>query len=357
MVVLRYLKKQCIAAPSPCHRIFHHDYIGGSFIKRTVSSSSLSKDDDRKTVDRLAHDILGKPRFDKDGDSSTMRQRIALSKSITLVESKSNEKRLMADSLLAQLRNDPSSSRRAFRLGIAGPPGVGKSSLIEALALHILELDKNNKNKDSFCPEKIAVLCIDPSSHVTGGSILGDKTRMSRLSYHPNAYVRPSPTSGCLGGLGAYTYDAATLCEFANYELTIIETVGVGQTEVELANCCDLFLLLLAPGGGDELQGSKKGIVEVADFLVVNKADGELNDTARKTANEYKKAIGLLRKPPGWWGSDENDCSHDAKSPPVLLVSARTGVGISELWDEIVKFRRNGEISGYIHKKRILQRR
>lgn len=356
MVVLRCLKKQCIAAPSSYHRIFHHDYIGGRFIKRTVSSSSLSKDDDKKTVDRLAHDILGKPRFDEDGASTTMRQRIALSKSITLVESKSNKKRLMADSLLAQLRNDPSSSSRAFRLGIAGPPGVGKSSLIEALALHILGLDQN-KQTNSFCPEKIAVLCIDPSSHVTGGSILGDKTRMSRLSYHPNAYVRPSPTSGCLGGLGAYTYDAATLCEFANYELTIIETVGVGQTEVELANCCDLFLLLLAPGGGDELQGSKKGIVEVADFLVVNKADGELNDTARKTANEYKKAIGLLRKPSGWWGSDGNDCSHDAKSPPVLLVSARTGVGISELWDEIVKFRRNGEFSGYIHKKRLLQRR
>ena len=140
MVVIRCLKKQCIAAPSSYHRIFHHDYIGGRFIKRTVSSSSLSKDDDddQKTVDRLAHDILGKPRFDEDGASTTMRQRIALSKSITLVESKSNKKRLMADSLLAQLRNDPSSSSRAFRLGIAGPPGVGKSSLIEALALHIL---------------------------------------------------------------------------------------------------------------------------------------------------------------------------------------------------------------------------
>lgn len=297
----------------------------------TTSISSLSEEEEQ-IVDRLAHDILGKQRGD-DGDdyrtsSQTMRQRIALSKSITLVESKSPKRRKMADSLLDRLMKESSKTNRStFRLGICGPPGVGKSTIVEALGLYILGLDKNE------APEKIAVLAIDPSSHITGGSILGDKTRMSKLSYHPNAYVRPSPSSGVLGGLGAYTYDAASLCEFANYTLTIIETVGVGQSEVELAECCDLFLLLLAPGGGDELQGSKKGIVEVADVLLVNKADGEFHDVARKTANEYKKAVGLLRKP-----------------APVLLVSARTGKGIPELWELIKTYIQNG--TSYNEKRR-----
>jgi len=343
----------------------HHQRRIGSIFTTTSCKrgiSSLSEEDD-KTVDRLAHDILGKPRSD-DGDdyktsSQTMRQRIALSKSITLVESKSPKHRKMADSLLDRLMKD-SSNTNTFRLGICGPPGVGKSSIVEALGLYILGLDKNEQ-ENAFCPAKVAVLAIDPSSHVTGGSILGDKTRMSQLSYHSNAYVRPSPSSGVLGGLGAYTYDAASLCEFANYELTIIETVGVGQSEVELAECCDLFLLLLAPGGGDELQGSKKGIVEVADVLVVNKADGELHDVARKTANEYKKAVGLLRKPAGWWGTNKNDhvCSDDRSpaTPPVLLCSARTGLGIPELWDLIKTYRQNGKITGYIDEKRRNQRR
>lgn len=321
----------------------------------SIKSISTLSEDDEKIIDRLAHDILGKQRSeDVDGyrtSSKTMRQRIALSKSITLVESKSPKRRKMADSLLDRLMRE-SSKTNTFRLGICGPPGVGKSSIVEALGLYILGLDKNE------APEKIAVLAIDPSSHVTGGSILGDKTRMSQLSYHPNAYVRPSPSSGVLGGIGAYTYDAASLCEFANYELIIIETVGVGQSEVELAECCDLFLLLLAPGGGDELQGSKKGIVEVADVLVVNKADGELQDVARKTANEYKKAVGLLRKPAGWWGRNKNDLCSDDKSPstpPVLLVSARTGRGIPELWELIKTYSQNGKT--YIDEKRRKQRR
>lgn len=317
----------------------YYDYrrIGNRLLTTTSSISSLSEEDER-IIDRLAHDILGKQRGD-DGDdcrtsSQTMRQRIALSKSITLVESKSPKRRKMADSLLDRLMKESSKTNRStFRLGICGPPGVGKSTIVESLGLHILGLDDENE-----APEKIAVLAIDPSSHVTGGSILGDKTRMCKLSYHPNAYVRPSPSSGVLGGLGAYTYDAVSLCEFANYPLTIIETVGVGQSEIELAECCDLFLLLLAPGGGDELQGSKKGIVEVADVVVVNKADGELLDVARKTANEYKKAVGLLRKP-----------------APVLLVSARTGKGIPELWELIKTYIQNG--TSYIDEKRRNQRR
>ncbi len=360
---------RCSARQHSLNLSHHHRRIGTSFsslLSTHASSRSVSSlsEDDEKLVDRLAHDILCKPRGNIDHDSQTssqtMRQRIALSKSITLVESTSPKRRQMADSLLDQLMKE-SSNTDTFRLGICGPPGVGKSSIVEALGLYILGLDKNEQDEGAFCPEKVAVLAIDPSSHVTGGSILGDKTRMAQLSYHPNAYVRPSPSSGVLGGLGAYTYDAASLCEFAKYGLTIIETVGVGQSEVELAECCDLFLLLLAPGGGDELQGSKKGIVEVADVLVVNKADGELKDVARKTANEYKKAVGLLRKPAGWWGSNKNDqvCSEDKSpvTPPVLLVSAKTSKGIPELWDLIQTYRHNGKITGYIDKKRRNQRR
>ncbi|KAL7460599.1 hypothetical protein ACHAXS_001044 [Conticribra weissflogii] len=279
-----------------------------------------------------------------------MRRRIALSKAITLVESKSANRRLMGDILLDRLRRSTGDkvngsvekSGMPFRLGIAGPPGAGKSTFVEALGLYILGLNENSSNS-VFAPEKLAVLCIDPSSQLTGGSILGDKTRMSNLSHHPRAYVRPSPSTGTLGGLGSYTHDAVSLCEMAGYDLTIVETVGVGQSEVELAECVDMFLLLLAPGGGDELQGSKKGIVEVADVLVVNKADGEYEKVARKTASEYKKAMGLLRKPVGWWA--------------VLLISAKTGYGIEELWQTISKYRQFANSSGYVIEKRKKQNR
>ena len=233
--------------------------------------------------------------------------------------------------------------------------------------MYILGLNKNDtqQNVSSFQPpEKLAVLCIDPSSVRTGGSILGDKTRMSKLSYHPRAYVRPSPSSGTLGGLGSYTYDAASLCELAGYDLTIIETVGVGQSEVELSECCDLFLLMLAPGGGDELQGSKKGIVEVADVLVVNKADGETQTVARRTANEYKKAMGLLRKPADWWGNVQSDVCNVSSiengaptSPPVLLVSAKTSLGLPELWNTIKKYQQYATSSGQLLDKRRKQNR
>lgn len=328
---------------------------------------SLS-DEDKRVIDSLAADILSSD-VDNDIDdgggvgggenrntsSRNMKKRISLSKAITLVESRSPTKRLMADMLLKKLKqteSDTSHTTSSFRLGIAGPPGVGKSSFVEAFGTYILGLrsreDRLN-GKSTFQPNKLAVLCIDPSSHVTGGSILGDKTRMSFLSHHPKAFVRPSPSSGTLGGLGSYTYDAASLCELAGYQLTLIETVGVGQSEVELAECCDLFLLILAPGGGDELQGYKKGIVEVADVLVVNKADGETMTIARKTANDYKSALGLLRKPAEWWGG--------TNLPPVLLVSAKNGTGMKELWDIITNYQQYAESSGLLHKKRRQQNR
>jgi LAO/AO transport system kinase len=333
---------------------------------RLATSSSLPSltNEEESKIDRLAADILSRNNDCKVVDeksnnisSQNISQRISLSKAITLVESKSPRKRLMADMLLERLKQSASdyNSVSSFRLGIAGPPGVGKSTFVEAFGVYVLGMKENEQaNLSSFRPETVAVLCIDPSSHVTGGSILGDKTRMPTLSYHPRAFVRPSPSSGHLGGLGAYTYDAASLCELAGYELTIIETVGVGQSEVELAECCDLFLLMLAPGGGDELQGSKKGIVEVADMLVVNKADGETQTMARKTANEYKKAIGLLRKPSDWWGSSEG-CG--CTTPPVFLVSAKTGYGFEELWDTIVKYRHYVKSSDKLEEKRKRQNR
>jgi len=336
--------------------------------------------EEQSVVDSLVADIRSIDETNVTCDDKRIRQRIALSKAITLVESKSPTRRLMADVLLDRLRQSANvnnakfdNASPSFRLGIAGPPGVGKSTFVEALGLYILGLKKEGANETTsnseFIPEKLAVLCIDPSSHVTGGSILGDKTRMMNLSYHPRAYVRPSPSSGTLGGLGAYTFDAASLCELAGYQLTIVETVGVGQSEVELAECCDLFLLLLAPGGGDELQGSKKGIVEVADVLVVNKADGDLKAVARKTAGEYKKAMGLLRKPVGWWGGSQakgSECEtkggHSTSrgqpaAPPVLLVSAKTGFGIPELFNTIVSYKNYAQTSGYLEEKRRKQNR
>ncbi|KAL3782236.1 hypothetical protein ACHAW5_003945 [Stephanodiscus triporus] len=329
---------------------------GGRRSRRTSSSLPSLTGEEESTIERLAADILSRNNcsvIDNDDISS----RISLSKAITLVESKSPRKRLMADTLLERLKQSASdlNSVSSFRLGVAGPPGVGKSTFVEAFGMYVLGMkEKEQAITASFRPEKVAVLCIDPSSHVTGGSVLGDKTRMSSLSHHPRAFVRPSPSSGHLGGLGSYTYDAASLCELAGYQLTIIETVGVGQSEIELAECCDLLLLMLAPGGGDELQGTKKGIVEVADMLVVNKADGEAQTMARKTANEYKSAMRLLRrKPSGWWGGSDQ-CGN--QGTPVLLVSAKTGYGLEELWHTIIKYQQYVTSSGFLLEKRRRQK-
>lgn len=236
--------------------------------------------------------------------------RRALARAITLVESGREDHRARALQLIATLGQE----RQALRLGLSGTPGVGKSSFIEAFGLMLTGQGL-----------KVAVLAVDPSSARTGGSILGDKTRMERLSRDPNAFIRPSPSRAELGGVARRTREAVALCEAAGFDVVLIETVGVGQSETVVAQLCDIFLLLLAPAGGDELQGVKRGIMEMADLLLVNKADGALLSTANRTLAEYAGALRLLRHRP-----------QDPEGyPSALTVSAMTGHGLTEAWDAI----------------------
>jgi LAO/AO transport system kinase len=235
--------------------------------------------------------------------------RRALAQAITLVESTRSDHRARARQLITTLQPD---SGRAMRIGLSGPPGAGKSTLIEALGSHVVDAG-----------QRVAVLAIDPSSSTTGGSVLGDKTRMSELTRHPAAFIRPSPSSGIIGGVARGTREAMLLCEVAGFDVVIVETVGVGQSEVAVADMVDLFVLVTAPAGGDDLQGIKRGIVELADLIVVNKADGELLPSARRAQSDLRHALQILRpKRPGW-------------VVDVRTCSALTGEGVPELWDAI----------------------
>jgi LAO/AO transport system kinase len=260
-------------------------------------------------------------------------ERRALAQAITLVESTRADHRALADDLLASLLPD---TGNAVRLGITGVPGVGKSTFIEAFGLHLIAQGL-----------RVAVLAIDPTSQRTGGSILGDKTRMELLSRDPRAFIRPSPAGGTLGGVARRTREAMLLVEAAGFDVVIVETVGVGQSETAVADMVDLFLLLLPPAGGDELQGIKKGIVELADMIVVNKADGELATAARHAEAEYRHALSLLRPVNPLW------------RVPVLSCSALMGRGIDAIWDQIGDYRRllGAEGSGDIARRRAEQAR
>jgi len=288
-----------------------------------------------------------------------LQKRVALSRAITLIESQSPTHMQQADLLLnhvVKLRGEKSThvsgngdesdimeqKGKAFRVGIAGAPGSGKSSLIESLGTHILDnCYQGDDGKCSFTPEKIAVVCIDPSSSITGGSILGDKTRMMELSRHPRAFVRPSPSKGVLGGLSSYTNDVVSLCEAAGYELVLVETVGLGQSEVDVSQAVDMLVLIVSPGGGDGLQGAKKGILEVADMLVVNKADGPLLSAARVTAADYKGATHFFKSRMEGW-----------ETPPVLLASAETKDGLEAVWKEICRYRKIAIHNNVLRQKR-----
>ncbi|ABD56374.1 LAO/AO transport system ATPase [Jannaschia sp. CCS1] len=230
---------------------------------------------------------------------------------MTLVESTRSDHQAQAADLLERLRG---LNRQALRIGLSGTPGVGKSTFIEAFGMALVRAGL-----------RVAVLAVDPSSARSGGSILGDKTRMDLLSREPRAFIRPSPSSAALGGVARRTREAIALCEAANFDMVLIETVGVGQSETMVAQMCDLFVLLLAPAGGDELQGVKRGIMEMADLILINKADGDLKATATRTVADYAGALRLLRKRP----QDPKDF------PKALAVSAVEGRGLEQAWDEM----------------------
>ncbi len=270
--------------------------------------------------------------------SSTLAARLlqgdrrALAQSITLTESTRRDHR--ADALAIADEIAPAVGR-AFRIGITGTPGVGKSTLIEAFGLHL-------------CRDlglSVAVLAVDPSSSRTGGSILGDKTRMAELARHPHAFIRPSPSSGTLGGVTRRTREVMDLCDGAGYDVIIVETVGVGQSEIAVSQMTDAFVLLIAPAGGDELQGVKRGIMELADILVVNKCDGALEAQARSTLSDYASALRLVRpSSPSW-------------TPIAQVASALTNVGIHELWEKLTQLRSAREQAGDLLARRSEQQR
>ncbi len=239
--------------------------------------------------------------------------RAALPRAITLLESTRTDHREQAQRLLLELLPD---SGNAHRVGLTGVPGVGKSTTIESLGLHLIEQG-----------HRVAVLAVDPSSTRTGGSILGDKTRMARLAVHPDAYVRPSPTSGTLGGVAKATRETVVLLEAAGFDVILVETVGVGQSEVAVANMVDTFVLLTLARAGDQLQGIKKGVLELADVVVVNKADGKHLSDARSAARELKSAIRLIYPRETLW------------RPPVLTMSATEGTGLTEMWETVERHR------------------
>lgn len=243
--------------------------------------------------------------------------RRALARAITLVESTRADHRAQTADLMQRLAGPVASrGRQALRLGLTGTPGVGKSTFIEGFGMLLADRGL-----------RVAVLAVDPSSARTGGSILGDKTRMERLTRHPNAYIRPSPSQTHLGGVARRTREAVALCEAAGFDLILIETVGVGQSETVVAELADVFVLLMAPAGGDELQGVKRGIMEAADLIVVNKADGDLLPAATRTCADYAGALRLMRRrpqdPPGF--------------PKAMTASALHEQGLTAVWDQIAE--------------------
>lgn len=257
--------------------------------------------------------------------------RRAVAKAITLLESTRAEDAALGQEVLEALVPETGGS---IRVGITGPPGVGKSTLIEALGLHLVERG-----------ERVAVLAVDPSSPVSGGSILGDKTRMERLAQADTAFIRPSPSGGCLGGVAHRTREAMLVCEAAGYGVVLVETVGVGQSEVGVRSMVDFFGVLLQPGAGDGLQGMKRGVLELADALIVTKADGDQRRLAERTRADHAQALELFRRTSAAW------------APRVVAVSAASGAGIPELWEVVLEHHRALDAAGELAARRTRQAR
>lgn len=268
-------------------------------------------------------------------------QRASLAEAITLVETSHPKKKQQAGQLLAAVLRDASeqyatrgTSALSFRIGLSGPPGAGKSTFIESFGKFLTAQG-----------HRVAVLAVDPSSATTGGSLLGDKTRMPELSRDPRAYIRPSPSRGHLGGVTRSTNEAVVLCEAAGHDVVVVETVGVGQSEFSVVDMVDMFALLIPPGGGDELQGLKRGIMEMSDLVVVNKSDGDLVAAARRMQYEYISALKFIRPKSTSWKT------------PVKRISSFTQDGIPELWQVMLEFRHTMERSGEFVERRKTQRR
>jgi LAO/AO transport system kinase len=255
--------------------------------------------------------------------------RAALARAITLIESRKPAHQEMARALIQGVLPR---TGRAIRVGITGVPGVGKSTLIDTLGTNLTTEG-----------HRIAVLAIDPSSTRTGGSILADKTRMARLAQDRNAFIRPSPASGTLGGVAARTRETMLVCEAAGFDVILVETVGIGQSETAVADMTDFFLVLMLPGAGDELQGIKKGVLELADMLAINKAEGEGRGRAEAAKAEYLAALHILQPASATW------------SPPVVLVSGLANQGLEEMWDQVIEHRRRMQASGEFEAKRRAQ--
>jgi len=305
--------------------------------KKKKEESALSVMPGIEQPSQVSHDAVSRLRKsrgkviseDEFFDGIRLGDRVLLSQAITLIESTRHHDQHLAQKLIERCLPFAGNS---IRIGITGVPGVGKSTFIEAFGSYL-----------SAAGHQIAVLAIDPSSSRTRGSILGDKTRMEDLARDPNAFIRPSPSAGTLGGVARKTWETVILCEAAGFDVIFIETVGVGQSEIAVHSMVDFFLLLMLAGAGDELQGIKRGIMEMADAIVINKADGENVRKAQVAASQYRSALALFPMAESLW------------VPPVVTCSSREKTGVPEVWDVIEQYREHTTENGYFSNKRSMQ--